>query len=72
MFARRLYVHLKPNSVAEFAQRLDKEIAPLLRKEKGFHDEISFVGQGERKRSESVCGVKPRTRRLTTAGPTQK
>jgi hypothetical protein len=46
MFARRVYLHLKPNSVAEFTQKLEKEIIPLLRKQKGFQDEISFVGQG--------------------------
>ena len=46
MFARRVYMHLKPNSVAEFAQRLEKDILPLLRKQKGFQDEITFVGQG--------------------------
>ena len=45
MFARRVYMHLKPNSVAEFTQRLEKDILPLLRKQKGFQDEISFVGQ---------------------------
>jgi heme-degrading monooxygenase HmoA len=46
MFARRVYLHLKPNSVAEFTHRLEREIIPLLRKQKGFQDEISFVGQG--------------------------
>lgn len=46
MFARRVYLHLKPNSVAELTQRLEKEVLPLLRKQKGFQDEISFVGQG--------------------------
>jgi hypothetical protein len=46
MFARRVYMHLKPNSVAEFTQRLEKDILPLLRKQKGFQDEITFVGQG--------------------------
>ena len=43
MFARKVSMHLKPNSVAEFTQRLDKEIIPLLRKQKGFQDEIAFV-----------------------------
>jgi hypothetical protein len=43
MFARRVYMHLKPNSVAELTQRLEKEIIPLLRKQKGFQDEITFV-----------------------------
>jgi heme-degrading monooxygenase HmoA len=46
MFARRIYVHLKTNSVAEFTQRLEKDVLPLLRKQKGFQDEITFVGQG--------------------------
>jgi heme-degrading monooxygenase HmoA len=46
MFARRVYMHLKPHSVAEFTQRLEKDILPLLRKQKGFQDEITFVGQG--------------------------
>jgi hypothetical protein len=39
-------MHLKPNSVEEFTQRMDKEIIPMLRKHKGFHDEITFVAPG--------------------------
>ena len=46
MFARRVTMHLKSNSVAEFTQRLEKDILPLLRKQKGFQDEITFVGPG--------------------------
>jgi len=45
MFARRVYMHLKHNSAAEFTQRLEKDVLPLLRKQKGFQDEIVFVGQ---------------------------
>ncbi len=45
MFARRVYMHLKPDSVAEFTQRLEKDVLPLLRKQKGFQDEMTFVGQ---------------------------
>jgi len=45
MFARRVYMHLKANSVPEFTQRLEKDVLPLLRKQKGFQDEITFVGQ---------------------------
>ena len=48
MFARRVSMHLKPNSAAEFTQRLEKDILPLLRKQKGFQDEITFVGQSGR------------------------
>ena len=46
MFARRVSMNLKPNSVAELTQRLEKQIIPLLRKQKGFQDEITLVGQG--------------------------
>jgi len=44
MFTRRVSMHLKPNCVAEFTRTLEKEIIPLLRKQKGFQDEITFVG----------------------------
>jgi heme-degrading monooxygenase HmoA len=46
MFARRVSMHLKPNSAAELTRRLEKEIIPLLRKQKGFQDEITFVTTG--------------------------
>jgi heme-degrading monooxygenase HmoA len=48
MFARKLSMHLKPTSVEELTQRLEKEIIPLLRKQKGFLDEITFVAPGGR------------------------
>jgi hypothetical protein len=43
MFARNVSVHLKPNYVTAFTQTLDREIIPLLRRQKGFQDEITFV-----------------------------
>ncbi len=43
MFSRNVSMHLKPNSVADFTRTLDQEIIPLLRKQKGFQDEITFV-----------------------------
>ena len=46
MFARRVSMHLNPNSVAEFTQRIEKDILPLLRKQNGFRDEITFVVPG--------------------------
>jgi hypothetical protein len=49
MYARRVTMNLKPNSVAEFTQRLESQVLPLLRKQTGFRDEISFVGPGETK-----------------------
>ena len=47
MFARRVSMHLKPNSVADFTKTLDKEIIPLLRRQTGFQDEITFVVPGK-------------------------
>ena len=48
MFARSVSIRLKPNSIAEFTQMIDKETLPLLRKQKGFQDEITFVVPGGR------------------------
>jgi hypothetical protein len=46
MFAHRVCMHLKPNSVAEFSRKLETEIIALLRKQEGFQDEITFVSPG--------------------------
>jgi heme-degrading monooxygenase HmoA len=43
MLARRVYMHLKPNSAAELTQKIEKDVIPTLRKQKGFQDEITFV-----------------------------
>src|SRR5260370_41678463 len=43
MLARSVTIRLKPNAVAEFNKTLEKEILPLLQKQKGFRDEISLV-----------------------------
>jgi|SRR5437870_1361325 len=48
MFARSIAIHLKPNSVAEFTKLIEDEALPLLRKQKGFQDEITFVVPGGR------------------------
>ncbi len=45
MFARKVSMHLK-GSVPEFTQTLEREVIPLLRKQKGFRDEITFVAPG--------------------------
>jgi hypothetical protein len=47
MYARRVSMNLKPNSVVGLTQTLEKQIIPLLRKQTGFQDEISFVGPGQ-------------------------
>ena len=46
MIARNVMMHLKPNSVPAFTQALETQIIPLLRKQKGFADEITFIVPG--------------------------
>ena len=43
MFARHVSMHLKPHSVGEFSRTMEKEIIPLLRKQKGFQDELTLI-----------------------------
>jgi len=43
MFARKVSIHLKANGAAEFKQKIESEILPLLRKQPGFLDEITFL-----------------------------
>jgi hypothetical protein len=44
MFARIVSMHLKPNTPrSDFSKTIEKEIIPVLRKQKGFQDEITFV-----------------------------
>src|SRR5688572_15315792 len=43
MYARCVSVKLTPNGRAEFTKKLEAEIIPLLRKQKGFQDEITFI-----------------------------
>ena len=46
MFARSVSFHLKPGRAAEFTRLLDKDVIPVLRKQKGFQDEIALVAPG--------------------------
>jgi len=39
-------MRLKPNTAAEFTQTIEKKILPILRKQKGFRDEITFIASG--------------------------
>jgi hypothetical protein len=42
MFARNVSIQMKPNTLTEFTRTMDSEILPLLRKQKGFQDEITL------------------------------
>jgi hypothetical protein len=46
MFARNVSFHLKSNMLSDYAEIFDKDILPLLRKQNGFKDEITFSGPG--------------------------
>ena len=46
MFARKISIHLKPNTLAEFTTILEQNVIPLLRKQRGFKDEITFAAAG--------------------------
>jgi hypothetical protein len=48
MFARNVSFHLKSNMLTDYTRTFDKEILPLLRKQNGFKDEITFSGPTER------------------------
>ena len=43
MYARNVSMNLKPNTAREFTQTFEKDILPILRKQNGFKDEITFV-----------------------------
>ena len=43
MYARNVSLNLKPNTASEFTQTFEKNILPMLRKQNGFQDEITFV-----------------------------
>jgi hypothetical protein len=46
MFARNISFHLKSNMLSDYTRTFENEILPLLRKQKGFKDEITFAGPG--------------------------
>jgi hypothetical protein len=46
MFARTVSIRLKPNGIVEFARMIETETIPLLRKQRGFQDEITFFVPG--------------------------
>ncbi len=43
MYARNVSISLKPNTASEFTLTLEQDILPLLRKQNGFKDEITFL-----------------------------
>ena len=46
MFSRNVSFHLKSNMLSDYTRAFEKDVLPLLRKQNGFKDEITFAGQG--------------------------
>jgi heme-degrading monooxygenase HmoA len=46
MFARNVSVHLKPNTLSDYTRTFENDTLPLLRKQKGFKDEITLSNPG--------------------------
>jgi hypothetical protein len=46
MFARNITFHLKANTLSDYTRTFEKDVLPLLRKQHGFKDEITFAGPG--------------------------
>ena len=42
MFARNVSIHLKSNMLSDYTRSFEKDILPLLHKQKGFKDEITL------------------------------
>jgi heme-degrading monooxygenase HmoA len=52
MYTRNVTMKLKGNSAPEFTRTLENEIIPVLRKQKGFKDEITLIAP---ERNEAVA-----------------
>jgi len=46
MFARNVAIHLKSNMLSDYTRTFEKDVLPVLRKQHGFKDEITFAGAG--------------------------
>ena len=42
MFARNVSIHLKSNMLSDYSRTFENDVLPLLRKQKGFKDEITL------------------------------
>ncbi len=46
MYARNVSIHLKSNTLSDYTRTFEDDILPLLRKQKGFRDEITLSNPG--------------------------
>jgi hypothetical protein len=43
MYARNVAIRLKPNTLGDFTKTLEANVVPILRRQKGFQDEVAFA-----------------------------
>ena len=48
MYAREVSMHLKADAAKEFTTTFERDILPLLRKQAGFKDEITFLAPSKK------------------------
>lgn len=53
MFVRKVTALLKPNSVSKFGRLMEQEVIPMLRRQDGFRDELTFYDPSE----DAVTGI---------------
>jgi hypothetical protein len=46
MFARNVSIHLKSNMLSDYTRTFDQDVLPVLRKQNGFKDAITFASPG--------------------------
>jgi hypothetical protein len=47
MFVRKVTTLLKPDSISKFSLMMEQEVIPMLRKQDGFQDELTFFAPSE-------------------------
>ena len=69
MYARNVALHLKPNMLSDFTNTFDSNVLPILRKQKGFQDEITFaIAGGTDVAAISLWDTKENAEAYNTAG----
>jgi hypothetical protein len=53
MFVRKVTTLLKPNSISKFSLLMEQEVIPMLRRQSGFQDELTFFDPSE----DGVTGI---------------
>jgi hypothetical protein len=72
MFARTVSIHLKSNMLSDYTRTFEKDILPLLRKQKGFRGEITLSNPSSLDAIAISLWETRSMQKLTTPIPTRK